>query len=237
MVSANASSDPNGRLFNYRLDETSFVTGGATNNGTIVIDWFMKNFLGMKDAQLVDFLKRALPVKTGSEGLLFLPFVFGERAPYHNPDMRGVFFGLAQHHTIDHMMSSILDGMCFEIRTLVDAVEESVRPVTSIWASGGFVRSEGWVQRLANVLGKEISVKDVNDASSIGAARMGFRSAGVSAAFVAKHPERTFIPDPAVTSDYQILFNIFSRVAGKLDDEFSAIAELQTFGARQVKGK
>lgn len=228
MVSDKPCVDPYARLFNYRLDEHRFVSGGATNNGTIVIDWFMKNFLRIQDAHLDDFLKRALPVEPGSEGLLFLPFVFGERAPYHNPDMRGLFFGLAQHHTIDHMAGSILDGICFEIRSLVDAVEESVRPIGNIWASGGFVRSDGWVQRLANVLGREVRVRDVNDASSIGAARMGFQATGIHPTFTRKESERSFNPDLRFASVYGNLFDIFTRIAGQLDDEFSEIASLQT---------
>jgi gluconokinase len=228
MVSDKVSNDPQGRVFNYRLDEDKFVTGGATNNGTVVIDWFARNFLGAEQADMSGFIQRAMRVTPGSEGLLFLPFVFGERAPYHNPDLRGMYFGLGQHHTLDHMTRSLLEGICFEVRTLVEAVEQSVRPVTSVWASGGFVRSVDWVQLLANILGRDVTVKNVVDASSLGAAIMGFRSFGVHPAFRRQDTERTYKADLTLKAQYDKLFGIFSRIVPQLSQEFSEIALIQT---------
>ncbi|MEJ0030272.1 MAG: FGGY-family carbohydrate kinase [Bacteroidota bacterium] len=90
-------------------------------------------------------------------GLVFLPFVFGERAPHYNPDLRGVFFGLAQHHTQAHLMRALIEGICLEVRSIVESIEESIEQVTGILASGGFVRSPEWLQMMANVLQKSIT--------------------------------------------------------------------------------
>jgi len=139
-----------------------------------------------------------------------------------------MYFGLGQHHTLDHMTRSLLEGICFEVRTLVEAVEESVRPATAILASGGFVRSVEWVQLMANVLGRDVKVKDVVDASSMGAAIMGFRSVGIRPAFRRQEAERTFRADLQLKARYDKLHGIFSGVVGKLDHEFSEIALIQT---------
>jgi gluconokinase len=222
-----ASNDPAGRLFNYRLDENTFITGGATNNGTVVLDWFRKNFCPSAESSLQDFLKEAVRTPPGAEGLLFLPFVLGERSPYYNPDLRGVFFGLAQHHTMAHMMRSVVEGICFEMRILVDAVSETVGPVSRILASGGFIRSAEWVQLLANVLGREVLVQDVNDASSIGAAIVGFRSMGVTHSLQQVEQGSLFNPDPAIHANYDEMYKVFNKLVVKMSAEFEAVAAMQ----------
>jgi gluconokinase len=227
MMSPSSSRDPQLRLFNYRLDDKAFVTGGATNNGTVVIDWFVKNFYKKPEITLSQFGKEIASIHPGSEGLLFLPFVFGERAPHYNPDLRGVFFGLAQHHTLSHMARSVVEGICFEIRALVHAVEETLMPAHRIMASGGFIRSEEWVQLLADVLGKEVMVRDVNDASSMGAAIVGFRSMNEQAVFKSNGTEKVFRPDLRHQTLYDRLYSIFVRMPAKMGDEFNEMAALQ----------
>jgi gluconokinase len=138
-----------------------------------------------------------------------------------------MFFGLAQHHSIDYKMRALLEGICFEIRSLVEAVEQQVRPADAILASGGFVRSNQWVQMLADVLGRDVIVSDVNDASSLGAAIVGFESLGIPSNFAVPDHAHRFSPDPDVKSRYDSLFEVFGRLAGKLTDEFGEIASMQ----------
>jgi gluconokinase len=226
-LSAVASGDRQGRLFNYRMDETTFITGGATNNGTVVIDWFRKNFCRSADGSLQDFVNETKQISPGSEGLIFLPFVLGERSPYYDPDLRGVFFGLAQHHSLQHMMRSLLEGVCFEMRSLVDAVSETVGPVDRVLASGGFIRSADWIQMLSNVLGREVLVSDVNDASSMGAAMVGFQSLGVKYNRQQDDCGHRFIPEPSSSEIYNLMYPLFTKLVHKLTDEFEEVARLQ----------
>jgi gluconokinase len=227
-MTTRAAVDPDGRLFNYRLDEDRFITGGATNNGTVVIDWFKKNFYNAADTSMDQFVSSAESVPPGSGGLIFLPFVFGERSPYYNPDFRGMLFGLAQHHNISHMSRSVLEGICFEMRTLVEAVANIIPPVGQVIASGGFIRSPIWVQMLADILGREVIVRDINDASSMGAAMMGFRALGVEYSFNRGGGEKRYIPSSSHVQTYQSTYSIFMRLADHLSEEFSEIAALQT---------
>lgn len=211
------------RLFNYRLDEHKFIAGGATNNGTVLLSWFTSNFCDNAKIDLKTFVQEAMKQPAGCEGLIFLPYVFGERAPYYNPDLRGAFVGLGQHHNRQHMMRALLEGICFEIRSIVASIEPAIGQINHIFASGGFVRSELWLQLMANVLGKTITLSDVNDASSLGAAMMAFESLGVSADFEKPGDDRSFSPEPAAASLYNDLSSVFLEVTGSLTPAFSKL--------------
>lgn len=227
MASSEVAHDTQRRVFNYRLDDKSFISGGATNNGTVLISWFADKFCDGNFKDLATFTNAAAPVDAGSNGLLFLPYVLGERAPHYNPDLRGVFFGLAQHHSRAHMMRSLLEGICLEVRSIVESVEETIAPATEVLASGGFVRSPVWIQMLADVLQKPIRLQDVNDASSLGAALMAFRAVGVPADFTNESDDRIFEPDPSKSDVYDNLYGIFTRTTTVLETEFEAIVRLQ----------
>jgi gluconokinase len=227
MASSTMAHDPKKRIFNYRLDEKTFITGGATNNGTVVLDWFAKNVAQGERLSPDEFGKVASTIPAGAEGLLFLPFVFGERAPWYNADFRGTWLGLAQHHTRQHMMRSVLEGICFEIRSIVESLEEAVAPIKSINASGGFIRSRHWLQLLSDILQKEIILSDVHDASSLGAAIMGFRAIGHEVSFRDLSPDQLFKPNHATAQIYHELFGLFGSTTMSLQSGFHTIAALQ----------
>lgn len=227
MASKTYAPDPKQRTFNYRLDEHTFISGGATNNGTVLMNWFCHNFYSGKTADIVEFAKVASTVEAGAGGLVFLPYVFGERAPHYNPDLRGVFFGLAQHHSQAHLMRALLEGICLEIRSIVESIEESIEKVTGILASGGFVRSPEWLQLMANVLQKDITLHDVHDASSLGAALMAFKSLDIPTSFDGSQKKLVFQPDPTVAGTYDDVYDVFSSTTTLLEKEFSKIVRLQ----------
>lgn len=226
IASKTYSPDPQQRIFNYRLDEHMFISGGATNNGTVLLNWFCNNFYSGK-TDIVEFVEVAMKTEPGARGLIFLPYVFGERAPYYNPDLRGVFFGLAQHHTQAHMMRALLEGICLEVRSIVESIEESIEQVTEILASGGFVRSPLWIQLMANVLNKKIVLHDVNDASSLGAAIIAFKGIGQDVMFDGSEKKMVFEPDHGLIPLYDDIYGIFSRSTQALQKEFSRIVRLQ----------
>ena len=91
--------DEKQRFFNYLLTDGYYISGGSTNNGGVVFEWFTRQFgdfsegLEFEDV-LNDLFKIATQVKPGSEGLLFLPYLLGERAPLWNANARGMYFGL-----------------------------------------------------------------------------------------------------------------------------------------------
>lgn len=150
--------DTKQRIFNYLLTDELYLSGGPINNGGNVLQWFAKGFLKkdfIKPEDFDGFIKEAFSVPPGSEGLIFLPYIYGERAPVWDAEARGVFYGISSIHGMSHFMRSIMEGICFALLSILDTIEEITGPVKNIYASGGFIRSKQWVTLLAGVLGKK----------------------------------------------------------------------------------
>jgi gluconokinase len=217
-VSKKNLEDPELRLFNYPLDEKILISGGASNNGTVIIDWFNREF-NSTSQNLNEFVKQTETIAPGSEGLIALPYLLGERAPIYNPEARGVFFGVSVRHTPNHFKRALLEGICFEILSIVRSVEEVHGPSDKIFVSGGFTYSAEWVQLLSNVLGRELIQSEVNDASAVGAALVGFEALGLS--FQHQVGERKlFAPDASKNRLYHKQFEVFELLYKQLEPLF-----------------
>lgn len=217
-VSKRSLEDPQLRLFNYPLDDKTMISGGASNNGTVIIDWFNREF-NHGAQNLIEFVKETNTIAPGSDGLIALPYLQGERAPIYNPEARGVFFGVSIRHTPQHFKKSLLEGICYEILSIVSSVEEVHGPSENIFVSGGFTYSEEWVQLLSNVLGRKLIQSEVNDASAIGAAMIGFQALGLP--FQHKSSEqKLYEPDKFVHQLYQKQFEKFERLYQQLEPLF-----------------
>jgi gluconokinase len=165
--------------FNYCLDENLFICGGPVNNGGIVIQWLLKNILGRTTPAAEDYallFRETATISPGSEGLIFLPYLAGERAPLWTSETCGVFFGIMQHHRQVHFCRAVLEGVCFSLRQVLEAVESRDTPISQINVSGGFVQSVDWIKMLADITGKRICILSEEDASSIGAAFLAMKS-------------------------------------------------------------
>jgi gluconokinase len=162
-------------VFRYLLDEDTIIEGGATNNGAVLIDWFQKTFL----SELIStekFIERAFTAPPGANGILFLPYIYGERAPLYDPDASGIFLGMHQQHRQEHVMRAVLEGIVFALYDIAMLIEKNSGAYEHIVASGGFVRSHKWLQLVADVFGKPVHVPQREDASAWGAALLGFRA-------------------------------------------------------------
>lgn len=165
--------------FNYLLDEHTFICGGPTNNGGNVIQWLLKNFLSQEGATDKDYEKLFTNIEkipAGCEGLIFLPYLYGERAPLWDEQSCGVYFGIKPHHTQSHFLRAAVEGICFALKDILVALEEDAEPIVQINASGGFVQAGAWVQMLAHVTGKKILLQQGEDASAIGAAWLALKA-------------------------------------------------------------
>ncbi len=178
---AHPQTDPEERLFCYALTENHWVIGGATNNGGIILRWVRDN---LADAEVDTALRLkkdaydilteiAATVPAGSEGLIFHPFLAGERAPIWDANARGSFFGLGLNHTKAHIIRAVLEGIIYNLHTVLTALEDGVGPAKSIRVTGGFAHSSLWRQMLADVLNRTIIVPNSHEGSCFGAAILG----------------------------------------------------------------
>lgn len=173
VVSDQPVIDNLGRTFSYLLQKGVYVSGGAINNGAIVYDWFNQSFIN-------DMNKTQQLLQASQEGMgpLFLPFLTGERAPYWDSQLRGMYFGIDSSHTQKEFLRSSIEGVCYAIADVYLVLKETLADVSVFYANGGFTKSNIWVQTLANILGKNIVVSQNYQASALGAFMLGLLSLG-----------------------------------------------------------
>lgn len=225
MTTGAPAADPGERIFNYILTDKLYISGGGTNNGGGVVQWYMEQFLGKKEAgpkELSNLVAQADTVTPGCEGLVFLPYLQGERAPIWNADAKGVFFGIRSGHEQRHFMRAVLEGISYSLYQVGASLEDSIGPIKHIYASGGFTHSATWLQLIADVFYKKVYVIDQADASAIGAAIMGFYALGcipdleASAGMV--RIQATYDPDEERHRIYQKNFSVFTALYERLKD-------------------
>ncbi|WP_174729144.1 gluconokinase [Mesobacillus harenae] len=154
--------------FCYNFTESLSLIGGPTNNGGIVLRW-LRDTLGYNDSY-ENLTSLAAKVDPGAEGLIFLPYLNGERAPMWNSQLRGNLFGLSLRHGKEHIVRAGLEGVIYSIFHVGQALERLAGEPTKILASGGFARSPLWLQILADVFNQEVQVPISYQSSAWGAA-------------------------------------------------------------------
>lgn len=224
MAAGSPEYDPQERLFNYILMQGRYIAGGATNNGGNAVQWYADLTLGEKShaAGALDGLAlEAEQVAAGAEGLVFLPYLLGERAPIWDAAAKGVFFGVRSNHRQAHFTRAVLEGISYGLRQIGASLEETVGPIERIYASGGFTRNKAWLQLVADIFQKKVCVMAHADASAIGAAMLGWVALGVfsleEAAALAAVSE-TYEPDAGRAEVYRNNYRIFSELYGRLKD-------------------
>jgi len=126
-----------------------------------------------------ELVEGAKEVRAGSDGLIFLPYLTGERTPYPDPNARGAFVGLTVRHDLRHMTRAVLEGVAFGLRDGLDLmVASGLEPPGQIRASGGGTRSRLWRQVLADVLETEIATVPTEEGAAYGAALLAAVGAG-----------------------------------------------------------
>jgi gluconokinase len=232
-------TDPQGRLFCYVLAPGLWVIGGPVNNGGMILRW-LRDQLASSEVETARRLgidaydvltKIAERVSPGSDGLLFHPYLAGERAPLWNADARGSFFGLALHHRKEHMIRAVLEGVIFNLFAVLKILEESAGKTEQVLATGGFARSRLWRQIMADIFNREIVVAKSHESSSLGAAVLGLYALDAISSLeaVANMVELTerHEPDPACVKQYERLASVFLRVPDLLGKAYRDIAEYQ----------
>ncbi|MGN6418775.1 MAG: gluconokinase [Pseudobacter sp.] len=233
-VTAMPATDSGSRVFNYILDEAHFVCGGPLNNGGALVEWYAEHFLQRnirEEGAMEWFMQQAASVPAGSEGLLFLPYVRGERAPVWDGMARGALVGMDHRHTREHAMRAVVEGINYAVCDIMQAVQQTVGKTEKIFVSGGFIRSPQWVQWLCNLLGQRLVVTGSADASAMGAAILGFMATGeitrLSDARKFFQEEAVYEPDAATHGILQQYYTIYAQLYSQLQPGFQALGKLR----------
>lgn len=211
-------TDPKMRTFNFFLFENQYIIGGATNNGGIVLQWLEEQVLFSKNS-IAKLIEKAKKLEIGSENLLFLPYILGERAPVWNAEARGVFFGLSITHTQAHIVRAVMEGLILNMYSIGKILMEQ-QSIHEICASGGFAKSDFWLQLVADIFQKKVVICETVEGSAWGAALLAMRALNMKEADNCVAEGKVFLPNPAVAERYQHLHQKFERLYEKLKDEF-----------------
>lgn len=179
--------DDKQRTFCYYLGDDKWFSGGAINNGGIILDWYLDTFGDWAQKQsekegispYTVLTKEAKKAKPGSENMLFLPFLAGERSPYWHGNMRGIISGISLSHNQSSFIRSLLEGICFRMYSVYLPLNKLITPPDEIRITGGFTRSPFWVQLMTDIFGAKLSVTEEPEGSVLGAAAFGFYSLGI----------------------------------------------------------
>jgi gluconokinase len=217
-------------IFNYLLDEQTFVCGGAINNGGNVFEWLLKNiFAQHKQVTKYEQLFALLPtVPPGCDGLLFLPYLHGERAPIWDEESCGLFIGLTSAHTLSHLARAVAEGVCFALYHILSSIEEICGSIDKINISGGIVHSGEMMQLLADVTGKRVVVQQTEDASALGAVYLAQKAMGIIRDYAVLPEKETslFQPNSEVSERYRQLFFLYKSLYPAVKDQMHLLHQL-----------
>jgi xylulokinase len=190
-----------------------FSVGGAMAATGAALDWFAGEILG-GTVPTGELVAAADGIEPGADGLVFLPYLAGERSPLWDPSARGAFAGLSLRHTQAHLVRAILEAAALAIRHVAAPMLEAGIAVTAMRACGGPARDAGWNQIKADVTGFRVEVPTVRETATVGAAIIA--SVGIGA-----HPDlvtaigamtsiaRRFDPDPERHAAYDRVFEAY----------------------------
>jgi xylulokinase len=168
-------------------------------------------------------------VPSGSEGVVFLPFLAGAGQPENDPDARGVFYGLTLKHGKGHCARAIMESIAFCLRKILADFTRSGVAIREVRSMGGGARSDLWLQIKADVIGLPLIRMEEEETSTLGAAILAAVRCGdypdIAAAVAAMvRVGRRFEPDPRAAAAYDRSFALSNELYGALAPVFKKYA-------------
>ncbi len=218
------SLDAAGRTFCYYADDTRYIVGGPTSSAGAALDWIFALLLDElpKDERFARAAELAAGVAPGAGGLVVLPFLSGERAPYWRSSLRGAFEGLDLSHDRATIVRAGFEGVVFGMNAVYEAVKTTAGVAQRLLLSGGLTRAPLVRTLLADVFGLPAVQPHQQEASAFGAALLAAQAIGAIAdatasARAAGYDEPTQ-PQPATQAAYRDAYARYTRfVAAHLE--------------------
>ncbi|HUS58793.1 MAG TPA: FGGY family carbohydrate kinase [Planctomycetota bacterium] len=207
------------------LDAGTWLNIGTTSSSGAAIQWFVDNYLTPGDYD--SFFALCRRSAAGAGGMIFLPYLAGERTPHYDPHARAVFLGMSASSTLAHTARSVAEGVCFADRQILEVFERTGGPVSRIIAAGGGARNALMRRLRADVTGREIAFSSIANASAFGAALLGGLAAGTyrdwpQAAAVARRAGRLSLakPRPEAHHSYEAAYSRYKELYPRVRDLF-----------------
>ncbi len=216
-------------ILGYHVVPGQWLLQGGTTGGGGVMRWFEQEFAGEERllsqttgiSSLESLNRIAEAVAPGCDGMVFLPYMAGERSPIWDPKAKGVFYGLDFSKTKGHFVRACMEGVAFALRHNLDTASEAGAEVEVLRAMGGSANSLLWTQIKADVAGKPIIVPASDTATTLGAALL----AGVGTGYYKDYEEAVHLtvretrrhePDPEKAEVYERMYRTYRDLYGAL---------------------
>jgi gluconokinase len=235
--------DEKGRTWCYCFTKDTWVSGGAINNGGIVLRWLRDSFkkqyeydaIMEEQRSIYDlFSKYASEIKPGSEGLIFLPYLTGERSPGWNAGARGTLHGLQLIHGKKHIIRAAMEGVMYKMYSIFEILTQINNNVKVIIGNGGYVNSNVWLQIQADLFNKEIAIAGIGEAAAFGAAYTAMAAIGhienLKTPMQSMKPSRIITPIAENHQIYQEVYNEFKS----LYKQFYGISEFKNIRVKEI---
>ena len=206
---------------------------GVTQSAGLSFKWIRDNLfdevkqtaelLGENTNYLMDKICAESPC--GANGLIFLPYLMGERTPHLDPNARGVFFGISAIHTKRDMLRAVMEGVIYSLYDCVNIIEGMGSKLNNVYASGGGGNSKLWRQMMADVFARPISIKGSWQGSALGVAILAGVGAGLypnvtEACAILNEEGDTMVPVDANTEVYKKYYPVYNELYRSLKDCF-----------------
>ena len=215
--------DPQGRIHTFcaACPDTWHVMG-VTQAAGLSLNWFKNNLA--ENVSYKDIDKKCESIQIGCDGLVYLPYLMGERTPILDSDARGVFFGLSAKHTKFHMARAVMEGVSYSLYSCLEILNEVGIDTEDMALCGGGGKSEFWQKMLADVYMIPIKTMESGEGAALGAAILGGVAAGEFSSVAdgcekCVRTKRTVEPVIRDGEEYRKYYKIYSSLYPALKDE------------------
>ena len=196
-------------------EENTYYTMGVTLAAGYSLSWFKDTFA--KEEVFDQFLEGVDEVPAGSNGLLFTPYIVGERTPYADSNIRGSFIGVDAAHERKHFARAVLEGITFSLNESIEIFRSSGKNIDSIISIGGGAKNDTWLQMQADIFNAKIEKLTSEQGPGMGAAMLAAYGCGwypslKECAEVFIQTAKTYYPIQENVEVYQKLFTIYQQV-------------------------
>ncbi|OGN93505.1 MAG: hypothetical protein A2Y88_13400 [Chloroflexi bacterium RBG_13_48_10] len=227
---------PNSPQGDSRLLNTFHVTGQRLSLGGVMaggaIHWYTHSVLGLEgNDHFSDLEVQASNIPPGSSGLIFLPYLMGERTPIWDPQARAAWIGLSSRHTHAHLFRAVMEGVAYAYRQMVDIFQQTGNQLLYAVAMDGGANSTVWRQIFADILNLPIHWRGSSGGTGLGAAFLAAVAIGEEKNFEAVErwlePVQMIHPDNKNIKRYDTLFSIYSSLYPRLAGDFHTLAQIE----------
>jgi len=206
-----------------------WITMGATMSAGLSLKWFT-GLLGETDYSKVN--DEIAEMRPGSGGLIFLPYLNGERTPHVNPDLSGAFFGINVNTSKFQMARAVMEGVAYSLMQCIEVCKSLGLNASELIASGGGARSAPWLQLQADIYGIPLKTSVNQEQAGTGAAITAGVGSGVfgsveeACACVVKYSDKVYLPNMENNRNYQDYYVLFKKIYRNCHEEIQQVTAL-----------